>query len=167
MAEVPRIETARMVLRQMCMDDWRDYRDLMMSDRAQYMGGPFDLSQAWGLFCSDAGHWGLMGHGALMMTARETGDVLGQVGINHGPLFPEHELGWFVYPAAEGKGFAFEAAQAMRDWAFGPLGLETLVSYVDPANLRSRALAERLGARLDTKAARQDPDDLVYRHPRQ
>lgn len=91
---------------------------------------------------------------------------LQQVGINHGPLFPEKELGWLIYAGHEGKGYASEAAAAFRDWAFGQLGLETLVSYVDPRNQRSIAVAERLGARLDANADRTDPDDLVYRHAR-
>jgi RimJ/RimL family protein N-acetyltransferase len=79
-------------------------------------------------------------------------------------LFPERELGWLVYPEAEGHGFAFEAATALRAWARETRKFETLVSYIDPANLRSIRLAERLGAMLDPHAARPDPGDLVYRH---
>jgi RimJ/RimL family protein N-acetyltransferase len=71
-----------------------------------------------------------------------------------------------LYDGYEGNGYATEAAAAFRDWAFGALGLQTLVSYLDPANLRSAAVAERLGAVLDPDAARQDPEDLVYRHSR-
>ena len=147
------------------MEDWPDYRDLMLSQRAVFMGGPFSKTAAWGMFCHDVALWELLGHGALMMEDRKTGGCFGQVGINHGPLFPEHELGWYVYPKAEGNGFAREAAVAMRDWAFNVRGLKTLVSYVDPENLRSRRLAERLGARLDMSAPRPDPNDLVFRHP--
>jgi RimJ/RimL family protein N-acetyltransferase len=32
-------------------------------------------------------------------------------------------------------------------------------------NIRSRRLAERLGARLDAEAPRIGPNDLVFRHP--
>lgn len=106
-----------------------------------------------------------MGHGALMMEDRDSGQCLGQVGINHGPLFPEHELGWLVYSDAEGKGYAYEAARTLRDWAFKERRLETLVSYTDPDNIRSQRLAERLSAKLDVGAVRQDPTDLVFRHP--
>ena len=102
--------------------------------------------------------------GALMIDLTLTSECVGQVGINHGPLFPEKELGWQVYEGYEGNGYATEAARALRDWAFGALGLRTLVSYIDPGNSRSAAVAERLGAVLDRTAPRQDPDDLVYRH---
>lgn len=166
MIEIPTLETERLLLRPQVMADWPAYASLMMSGRAAHMGGPHTLAGAWGLFCQDFAQWGLMGHGALMIEDRATGLCLGQVGINSGPLFPEHELGWLVYPAAEGKGYAFEAARAMHDWAFGARGLETLVSYIGPDNLRSRRLAERLGAELDATASRLDPADLVYRHKR-
>ena len=99
-----------------------------------------------------------------MVDLNATGECVGQVGINHGPLFPEKELGWQVYEGHEGNGYATEAARALRDWAFDALGLPSLVSYIDPSNFRSVALAERLGAVLDPAAPKQDPDDHVYRH---
>lgn len=162
---IPTLETERFLLRPMTLEDWPDYAALMGSQRAQYMGGPMDDTAAWGMFCNDVALWTLCGHGALMIEDRTTGVCLGQIGINHGPLFPEKEIGWFVYDHGEGLGAAFEAAQAMRDWAFGTLGLSTLVSYMDPENKRSRRLAERLGAVLDPGAPRPDPQDLVFRHP--
>ncbi|WP_105429894.1 GNAT family N-acetyltransferase [Neorhizobium sp. T6_25] len=165
MTSIPTLETERLILRPQRMEDWPEFAGLMFSPRAAFMGGPFSEDAAWGLFCSDIGQWTLMGHGALMIEERETGLCLGQVGINHGPLFPEHELGWFVYPGAEGKGYAYEAAVALRNWAFTTRGLETLVSYIHPDNIRFRKLAERMGSSLDSTAPRRDPVDLVFRHP--
>ncbi len=164
MFEIPRLETDRLILRAPNMLDWPDYLSLMRSDRARFMGGPFSLHGAWGLFCHDLVQWSLFGHGALMIDEKSSRKCVGQVGINSGPLFPEHELGWCLYDGFEGKGYAFEAAEAMKEWAFGTLGLETLVSYIDPPNGPSRRLAERLGAELDPDAPRNDPNDLVYRH---
>ena len=99
-----------------------------------------------------------------MIELRSTGACIGQVGINGGPLFPEKELGWLLYEGFEGAGYATEAAAALRDWARETLGLDRLVSYIDPDNIASARVAERIGARLDPEAPRQDPDDLVYRH---
>ena len=163
---IPTLETERLRLRPQTMDDWPAYAGLMMSDHAVYLEGPHTLAEAWGLFCHDLAQWPLLGCGALMFEDRETGQCLGQVGISHGPLFPEHELSWLVYPAAQGQGYAYEAATALRDWAYNVRGLETLVSHVDPDNHRSRRLAERLGAELEADADRPGPDVLVYRHPK-
>jgi len=157
--------TERLILRMPVAADFPDYAEFLASPRAQHMGGPYDRRGAWGLFCHDVAQWALFGHGALMI-ALPDGICVGQVGINHGPLFPEKELGWLIYAGHEGQGYASEAAAALRDWAFERLGLETLVSYVDPRNSRSIAVAERLGAHLDASADRTDPEDLVYRHGR-
>lgn len=148
------------------MADWPTYADFMASDRAIHMGGPFAKAAAWGMFCHDVAQWSLMGHGSLMVEDRADGNCVGQVAINAGPLFPEHELGWLLYPGFEGRGYAFEAATALRAWGFDGLKLKTLVSYIHPDNMHSRRLAERLGAVLDEAAERHDPVDVVYRHPR-
>ena len=148
----------------MRVGDWEAYSVLMLSGRSRYMGGPYSIKEAWGMFCSDHAQWDLYGCGALMIDEQDTGACLGQVGINCGPLFPEWELGWLVYPEAEGQGYAYEAAARLRDWAIQEKRLSTLVSYIDPENQRSRRLAERLGATLDQEAARPDPTDIVYRH---
>src|SRR5690606_13136982 len=63
-----------------------------------------------------------------------------------------------------GQGYAFEAASALRDWAFSVRGLPSLVSYCDPENARSIGLARKLGAVPDASAVGQDPEDLVFRH---
>ncbi|MFK3779921.1 GNAT family N-acetyltransferase [Agrobacterium sp. NPDC089420] len=161
---IPTLRTERLTLRPQTMADFPAYRDFMASTRSLGVGGPYDLPSTWGVFCHDMANWHFFGHGALMVTLAETGDCIGQVGINHGPLFPEKELGWLLYDGHEGKGYAAEAATVLRGWAFETLKLPTLVSYVSPRNRRSAAVAERLGGVLDRSAPRHDPDDLVYRY---
>jgi hypothetical protein len=56
----------------------------------------------------------VVGHGALMIDIA-TGECLGRVGINYGPLFPEKKLVWLVCDGHEGWAVATEAALAMRD----------------------------------------------------
>ena len=158
------IETDRLLLREPLLEDWPYFAELMTSARARYIGGPFSLGSAWGVFCHGIALWQLFGVGNLSIELRKTKQYLGQIEINQGPRFPEPELGWQLNAEAEGKGYAFEAAIAMRDWAFHKRRLKTLVSYIDPNNSRSIHLAERLGAKIDECACKQDPDDLIYRH---
>ena len=160
----PIIKTDRLLLREPVLEDWPSFAAVMTSDRARYMGGPFSIGSAWGAFCHGVALWQLFGVGNLTIELRETKQCLGQIEINQGPRFPEPELGWQLTSEAEGKGYAFEAAVALRDWAFQDRKLQTLVSYIDPGNARSIRLAERLGATIDDHAPKQDPDDLVYRH---
>lgn len=166
MTLAPTLTTARLTLRPMRPEDFGPYAALMAGPRAAGMGGPFDTRAAWGLFCHDAAGWALHGLGALMIDVTATGVTVGQVGLNAGPLFPEPELGWMLYDGHEGQGYATEAAAALRDWAFARAGLATLVSYTDPCNATSQAVARRLGAIADPDAPRHDPGDVVFRHPR-
>jgi RimJ/RimL family protein N-acetyltransferase len=162
----PTLTTARLVLRPATMADFATYAAFLATDRARYMDGPHDAAKAWDWFCNDTAQWTLLDMGALIVTHQ--GRAVGQVALCAGPVFPEPELGWFLFEAAdEGKGFASEAARALRDWGFGPRGLDTMVSYVDPDNTPSRRLAEALGARVDTDAANPgNGPTLVYRHMR-
>ena len=161
---IPTLTTSRLILRPPVHADYPAYAAFLASPRSVHMGGPFTGWAAWGMFCHDVACWQLFGHGALMIDLRETGECVGQVGINHGPQFPEKELGWLLYAGYEGQGYAFEAARALRDWAFAERGLPTLVSYCDGANARSIAVAEKLGAVRDPAAPKQDPEDVVFRH---
>jgi len=164
MAAIPTLTTERLLLRPPVEGDFDAYYQMMATPRSRYMGGPYAKSAAWGAFCHDVACWTMFGHGGLMIELRETGECVGQVGINHGPMFREKELGWLLYDGFEGRGYATEAAQAMRDWAFGAGSITSLVSYFDPQNARSMAVAQRLGAVLDPDAPVQDAGDVVYRH---
>jgi RimJ/RimL family protein N-acetyltransferase len=162
----PVVETARLRLRAPRSDDFSAAEIFLGSDRARYIGGPYERRAAWRGFCSTVATWLLDGYGYWGVERRDDGVLVGSVGFIGAPAFPEHELGWDLFDAAfEGRGYATEAATAARDWWFGDFGGPTLVSYVDPENAGSIAVAERLGAARDDAAQRVDPTDLVFRHP--
>jgi RimJ/RimL family protein N-acetyltransferase len=160
----PTLTTERLTLRPIMLDDFNKFATFLASSRSARMGGPYSTREAWGIFCHEVALWSLCGHGGSSIDLRATGECVGIVEINCGPLYPEHELGWQVYEEYEGNGYATEAAHALLDWAFNELKLSTLVSYVDASNIRSIAVAERLNGVLDHSATKQDPGDLVYRY---
>lgn len=167
--DTPVLRTDRLTLRAPGRQDWPAWRHFMASDRARFVGGPADAGKAWRAFGHVIGHWVLRGFGSFVFTRAGDDTALGLTGPWFPAGWPEREIGWTVWSAdAEGTGLAFEAAQAARAHAFGTLGWDTAVSYIDPANARSIALAERLGARPDPAAATPDADTecRVYRHPR-
>ena len=145
-ATIPVIETERLTLRAPRGEDFDAYAQTLMSDRARHIGGPLSLANAWRDFSTDAASWILRGFGAWSLERRDDRAFLGVVILHHPPYFPEREMGWVLQAGAEGQGFAAEAASAARDYAYRRLGWRTLVSYIDPDNARSIALAERLGA---------------------
>ena len=80
---------------------------------------------------------------------------MGVVGIYHPDDWPEAEIGWTVFDAAEGKGYAHEAALASRDYAYNVLGWSRIISLTMDGNDRSEALAKRMGA----------VSDGIFEHP--
>ena len=170
MIDAPILETERLILRAPKRADFDPYSAALMSERAQYIGGPFTLEGAWADFSKDAAGWVLNGFGLWAIQSRETGEFLGVVGPQQPPYFPEAEFGWVLVEAAEGKGVAYEAALAARAFCYERFGFTTLVSHIDVPNQRSIQLAERLGAVRDDAAPRpqisdSEPPFLIYRHP--
>lgn len=159
----PRIVTERLVLRGHDLGDWPGYRDVMISDRAVHMGGPFGLNAAWTGFLTDMTAWGVTGTGGLAITTRD-GRTVGQVVLNDLPGFPELELGWMMFAGCEGRGVATEAAAAFLAWIRTEIRPAALVSYVSPGNAASIAVARKLGAVRDAAARRPEAGDLVFRY---
>ncbi|GAA6181490.1 GNAT family N-acetyltransferase [Shimia sp. NS0008-38b] len=164
MTIAPTISTARLTLRHHVLEDFEPLAAHFATDWAQYMGGPISADELWRWIGAEITSWQWLGYGSWAVDLTETGTLIGQVGINKPPRFAETEIGWCIFPEAQGKGYAAEAARAARDWAFDTKGMRTLVSYIDATNTASMCLAERLGATRDDRAARPDPADLVYRH---
>ncbi|WP_116132396.1 GNAT family N-acetyltransferase [Tropicimonas sp. IMCC34043] len=165
--DIAPLVTDRLVLRAPVAADYPAFRDFYASDRSQFTGGPLDERLAWRGFSALLGHWLIHGFGLRTVTEKGSDTPLGYVGVWYPGTWPEPEIGWTLYPAAEGRGLGHEAASAVRDHVFATLGWATVVSYILPQNARSIALAERLGALRDDAATRPPhaPDCLVYRHP--
>jgi RimJ/RimL family protein N-acetyltransferase len=161
-APIPTISTTRLRLRAPRITDFDAYAAITTSSRGSLIGGPFTREEAWLDFSQLVAGWILRGFGlwSVEMLAGEA--LVGFVMLNHEFGDDEPELGYLLLAESEGKGFASEAAQAARHFAFGILKWPSVVSYIDPGNARSIALVERMGASLDTAAS--DADLLVYRH---
>lgn len=162
----PKIETERLILRGPKPADFEVETAFLASDRAKYMGGPLGRVDAWRRFTARFGSQALRGFSMFTVTLKGDDTPIGLIGPHYPETWNEPELGWAMYGNAEGKGYAFEAATAARNHAYGTLGWATAISYIVPENTRSRALAERLGCVLDPDVTPPfDVPCLVYRHP--
>ena len=165
----PVLETDRLILRAPEMADFEKFLAFMETDRSKFVRPPeIDKVLAWRAFAHVAGMWVLRGYGTFIIEERDSGNAIGMTGPWHPVYWPEREIGWAVWTeAAEGSGFAFEAATAALDYVFTHLKWDTAVSYIHPDNTRSLALAERLNAVPDKNAEPPDEEPtIVYRHTR-
>ena len=162
---IPTVATDRLTLRPPREADFDAMLAFGQSPRSAFVGGPFGRWESWRSLLAGIGHWSLRGFGFWSVDLTETGQMVGRVGLGMHDGWPEPELGWHIYDGFEGKGYAFEAAIAARDHAFRVNGLGPLISLIDPNNLRSAALARRLGAVVERQIVFFDHPADVYRHP--
>jgi RimJ/RimL family protein N-acetyltransferase len=82
---------------------------------------------------------------------RATGELVGRGGLSRTELDGAHhlEVGWAVRTPLWGCGYATEmGAEALR-FAADVLGATEVVAFTEVHNVRSRAVAQRLGMRYD------------------
>ena len=162
---IPVLETRRLVLRGPEAEDYPNFKATFTSYRARFMGGPLNPYESWMLYAAEIGHWQIRGYGMWMIHDKTTDETYGMAGGWKPAQWPEAEIAWVIWPDKGGKGYALEATDAVRRYLYAEKGWTTAVSYIDPKNLDSIRLAERLGAVKDPDAASIDGSDAVYRHP--
>jgi RimJ/RimL family protein N-acetyltransferase len=145
----PTLETARLILRPTAAEDLDGWTELMAdAEAARYIGGVQTRSESWRAMASMAGSWALNGFGMFSLIEKDTGLWVGRIGPWRPEGWPSTEIGWSVHPAAQGKGYAVEAAVAAMDFAVDALGWTRLIHCIDPANTPSIKVAEKIGSRF-------------------
>lgn len=166
---IPGLETERLILR-----EWRDadrtpFAELNADPRvAEHLSGPLERAASDAFVDRIVARWASDGHGLWAIERREDGRFVGFAGLA-APTFeaaftPCVEVGWRLAPEAWGRGYASEAARAALRFGFEELDLAEIVSFTVPANLRSRAVMERIGMTRDPADDFEHPN-LPEGHP--
>jgi RimJ/RimL family protein N-acetyltransferase len=159
------LETERLKLRQ-----WREadvdpllrfYRD---PASAAVFGDGVARHDVWRRVASFIGHWELRGFGLWALEDKRSGDFVGYGGLWYPSEFADVEVGWGLMPLHRGRGYAAEAARRALLYGYGDMGLERLVSYIEPTNAASIRLAIRLGARPDGEFSLRERPHVIYLH---
>ena len=162
-SHIPILETRRLRLRGPEPEDYPNFKATFASYRSRFMGGPLNPYETWMLYAAEIGHWNIRGFGMWMIHDRDTDETYGMAGGWFPAMWPEREIAWIIWPEKAGHGYALEATHAVRGHLYDALGWDSAVSYIDPKNLDSIRLAERLGAVKDPDAPSIDGNDAVYR----
>lgn len=161
------LTTDRLRLRLWRNDDLPSYARFFANEHAaRFVGGACPDYEAWRRLAVVAGHWALKGFGLWAVEELEGGAFVGCVGVQRPEGWPETELGYWIAPEMQRRGYATEAGRRAREHAYETLELDTLVSFIHPDNLPSIRVAERLGARLERHIELLSfGRHCVYRHP--
>ena len=148
-----RVETERLVLRVLGLDDFEDYAALS-ADPVTFRfseRGPMTSDEAWTRLLRHVGHWALLGWGLFAVEEKATGRFVGEAGLGDFRRSLGHdfdgvpEAAWTTAPWAQGQGYATEAMEAALAWTEQRLGAERSVCLIHVDNAASIRVAEKLG----------------------
>jgi ribosomal-protein-alanine N-acetyltransferase len=124
----------------------------VMSDpRAmRYYSQLYDLQRSRDMLDRMLAAYRTVGYSLLAVERKSDGRHVGHVGLLHWDDVDgreDVEVGYMLLPEFWGMGYATEAAQACRDWAFANLNVDRVVSFIATENEPSIAVAKRNGMR--------------------
>jgi RimJ/RimL family protein N-acetyltransferase len=144
------LETERLILRPWREADRAPFAALNADPRVmEHFPKTLDRAESDSIFVRVLGGFAEHGYGPWALDLKSGGGFIGFCGI-WSPRFEAHftpciEIGWRLDFEFWGRGYALESAGASLDYGFERLGLEEIVAYTTPRNLRSRRVMERLG----------------------
>lgn len=163
----PTLETERLILRPPVQADFDGFAAMAAdAETMRFLGGVTPRDGAWRVMAAVTGAWSLLGYSMFSVIERASGEWIGRLGPwrpgGKAGGWPGDEVGWGLLRSAAGKGLAYEGTTAAMEWAFETLGWEHVIHSIAPDNVRSIALAERLGSRRErTGVALPAPMDSV------
>lgn len=99
------------------------------------------------------------GFGLCIVELKESGEPMGMCGLIKRAALGDVDIGYAFLPKYWSKGYAAEAALAVKHFARDVIGLKRLVAIVDPDNPASIRVLERLGMTFE-KMVRLAEDDI-------
>lgn len=99
------------------------------------------------------------GFGLYLVELKETGEPIGMCGLIRRSMLNDVDIGYAYLPRYWSKGYAIEAALAMKEYARDVIRLKGLVAVVDPQNTASIRLLEKLGMTFE-RMVKLSEDDI-------
>jgi ribosomal-protein-alanine N-acetyltransferase len=121
----------------------------------------YDRGMSWARLTEKFSHQSQHGFSKWAVVDKDGGKVIGECGVHYLDGGPDIELGYKLSPRYWGQGLAAEAAQACLDWALAERP-ERVVAIVDPANIRSARVLDKIGMVRDGTFSRLDHDWDFY-----
>ncbi len=157
------ITTDRLLLRRWRDSDRLPFQAMNADPRVmEFMPAPLSASESDALADRAQAHFDRHGFGPFAVELLENHSFAGFIGLFvpafDAPFMPAVEIGWRLASHCWGRGLATEGARAAVSYGFEDLGLDNVVSFTVPGNLRSRRVMEKIGMT-------HDPGD-DFDHPR-
>lgn len=166
---IPVLQTERLTLRGHTPADYDECAAMWADPRVtRYIGGrPSTGEETWARVLRYAGLWVLLGYGYWVVRERDSGRLVGEVGLADfrrevtPSLEGAPEAGWVLAPWAHGRGFATEAVRAAVAWADAHLDAPRTVCLIAPENAASIHVARKCGFREHARAVYKGEESII------
>ena len=144
------IETERLYLREMTENDFEALKKVLADPEIMlHYPCAFDESGVKNWIQRNIDRYRIFGFGLWAVCLKETGEMIGDCGLTmqlvNGQIKPE--IGYHIRADKQMKGYAKEAASAVRDWTFTHTPFNIIYSYMKYTNEASIRTAISYGCR--------------------
>ena len=164
------LETERLTLREYAQDDFSDLASVISdAETMKYYVKPYDEAGVQRWLDWSLGNYEKHGFGLWAIELKTTGEFIGDAGITLQPIDGEWlpEVGYHINKKYWRRGFASEAAKAVRDWAFSNFEFDALYSYMASENIPSQATARSVGMTKLKEYSTENENLTVYKITRE
>lgn len=143
-------------------DIHRMHQDLRMMAT---MGGVRSLEETDAYLATNLSHWDIHGFGVWLLREKGSGTLVGR-GVLRAQAFDEQEetsVGYALFAAHWGKGYATETARALVGIGFSTLECASLVAVTLPHNVASQRVLAKTGFTYERDVTHADAPHFLYR----
>ena len=145
------LKTERFILRYITQEDFEELKAILQDKDVMY-AWEYDFSD------DDVQNWidknlelyKKYNLGYFLMVENTSGKILGQSALTPDIIneYTYYEIGYILKKEYWHNGFATEAANALKNYAFNTLNLNEIIFEIRPDNISSRKIAENLNAKI-------------------
>ena len=145
------LKTERFILRYITQEDFEELKAILQDKDVMY-AWEYNFSD------NDVQNWTdknlelykKYNLGYFLMVENTSGKILGQSALTPDIIdgYTYYEIGYILKKEYWHNGFATEAANALKNYAFNTLNLNEIIFEIRPDNISSRKIAENLNAKI-------------------
>lgn len=146
------LETQRLYLREMDRNDFEALSRILQDEETMYAyNGAFNHEETQAWLDKQIARYRQYGFGLWAVILKETDEMIGQCGLTMQPWKDREvlEIGYLLRRDCWHKGYATEAAEACKEYAFTKLHAEEICSIIRDINLPSQRVALRNGMTVE------------------
>ena len=157
------IETDRLILREYIPEDFDALFEILSdTETMKHYPAPFDAAKTKNWINRNMDYYKKYGFGLWAVVLKETEEFIGDCGITiqsiDGEMLPE--IGYHIHKRHWRKGYAKEAASAVRNWFFQKTQYNKIYSYMKYTNIASYSTALSIGMKRIKEYP--DPKNTIF-----